>query len=137
MVLANWAAPGNAKLIASERRFRNTIGIIKEIVGVERTVAQKLVHRAVELIRTRARNGVHDSAGSLPVLCRIVAGQNTKFLNGFHSKVLAKNASWSSIGVIINADAVKPVVILLRTRAGDAQLSAVSAVYVHCSMARG
>jgi hypothetical protein len=48
MVLANWAAARNAELIAPERRFGNTIGIIKEIVGVQRAIAQKLINGTME-----------------------------------------------------------------------------------------
>jgi hypothetical protein len=52
MVLANGTTTGNAELIAPERRFGNTIGIIKEIVGVKRAIAQKLINGTMELIRS-------------------------------------------------------------------------------------
>src|SRR5258708_40128774 len=51
-----------SELIALEWRFLDAVSIVKEICSVQGAVAQELVNASVELIGSRARNGVHHTA---------------------------------------------------------------------------
>src|ERR1700674_2091413 len=130
-ILADGPTSRSAELILPEGWHLAPIEIAW---GIQRTVAQELINGAVQLVCTGARNGVHHSARGLPVLRRIVAGQDTKLLDGFNSQVLTEHTSRTAIGVIVDTNAIQAVIILLGTRAGDTQLRSVTAVHIHRSM---
>src|SRR4029077_7693264 len=113
-VLVDGAARCNAELVAPERRLWRTSSIVKEIVGVQRAIPQKLINGAVKLVRARAGDGVHHAPGSLAVLGRIVAGQDAELLDGIHSQVSAQQTPRTAVRVVVDANAVQAIVILLR-----------------------
>ena len=96
--------------------------ILKEVCGVQRAVSEKLVGAAVKGIGARPRDRVDHSSRGLPVLRRVIAGQDRKFLNGIYTEVPTHYAAGCAVGVIVEADAIQSVVILLRPRAGNGQL---------------
>jgi len=63
-------------MIALERRFLNTAGVVKEICGIERAIAQEFVRASMELVGAGARDRVDHSAGSSPVLGGYIARQH-------------------------------------------------------------
>src|ERR1700680_2226530 len=87
---------------------------VKEVSGVERAIAQKLVDTSMKLVRPRARGGAHDAARSPAVLSRIVACQDREFLNGVHAQITPQYASRTAVSVIVYTDAVHAIIILLR-----------------------
>ncbi len=106
-------------MIALERRFLDTAGIVKEICGVEGAVAQELVRASMKLVGAGARYRVDHSAGSSPVLGGYIARQHREFLDGVDADIAAQNAARSSVSKILNADAVQAVIVLLGARAID------------------
>ena len=111
-----------AELVAAERRFLEAVGIFKKIGGVQRAVAQELIHASVKLIGARARNRVDDAARSEAVLRGIVAGQDRELLDRIHTQVLAQHAARPGVGVVIDDHAVQTIGILRRPVASDAEL---------------
>ena len=108
-----------SELIAFEGRNR---GPVEKVSRIQSAVAQELVSASMELVRSRARNGIDHSAGGLPVLGRIVAGQDGKLLNGVHAQVPAQHAARPAVGIVVDADAVQAIVILLGASPGDGDL---------------
>src|ERR1700674_1026712 len=65
----------------------------------------------------------------------IVAGEDRKLLYRIYAEVPPENASRAAIGIIVDADAVEPVIVLLRPRTGNCQLrtkAAISAAVSGC-----
>src|SRR5258708_1298048 len=52
----------------------------------------------------------------------MVAGQQRKLLNRVDTQVPSQHAAGGTVGVVVETDAVQPIVVLLRPRPGDGQL---------------
>ena len=91
-VLPDRAAARPTELIAAESRFFQTVGVLKEVRSVERAVTEEFIHAAVELVGSRARDGVNDAARGIPIFRGVVAGEDRKFLNGVPAEILAEDA---------------------------------------------
>src|ERR1700730_9961892 len=73
-VLLDGSSRRAAELVPTERGLRKTVEILKVICRVERAVAQELISASVKLIRAGACDRIDDSAGSITIFRRIVAG---------------------------------------------------------------
>src|ERR1700686_5100389 len=96
-ILLDGAASGAAELVAAKFRFLKAIGIFKEVRGGQSAVAYTFLSAAVKLVGARARYGIDNSTGGIPVLRRIVAGEDGKLLNRVHAEVLSEHASRAGI----------------------------------------
>ena len=82
-VLPDGAAKGGAELVASERR----LGLIEEVAGVKRIIAEELEHLAMKLIAARARGDVDDRARVAPVFGAEGRVINLEFPNGIDRRL--------------------------------------------------
>jgi len=99
-ILDDRAADGAAKLVALERRLRGA-ATLKEILCIQRAVAQEVLHAAMKCIRPGARNGINNAPGSLAVFRGIVAREDGELLDGVDAEVAAENAARRSVGVVV------------------------------------
>src|SRR5256885_6318671 len=109
LILMNRPSDRGAELIAAESRNG---GWIEEIARVQGAVPDELVCVPVKLVCSSARNCIDHSAGGLPVFSGKVAGQNGELLHGVHAQITAQHAAGPAVGVIVDADAVEPVIVL-------------------------
>src|SRR5260370_4481027 len=112
LVLDDGPARRAAELIAPELRQRGVAAPGEVIPRVQRTVPYEFVHVAMEGVRARLGDGVHDSSGGLPVFGREAAGQNGELANGVHTEGGADNVAGSAVGVIVDANSIQPVVVV-------------------------
>ena len=81
----------------------------------------------MQCVASRARYGVDYAARGLSILGRVVCRQHGKLLNGIDAKLRAKHIPWRIVGVVIEANAVLPVIVLCGPRSRDAKLRTKSA----------
>ncbi len=67
-------------------------GRLEEVAGVEDVVAEVLVDRAMELVRSRAGDDVDDTARRTASLGRVAVGLNRDLLNAFDVRLDADGA---------------------------------------------
>ena len=120
-------ADSAAKLVALEGGLWGE-RILKEIAGIESTVAEKFVDAPMKRIGARASDGINDATGRFAVLRGIVAGEDGELLDGVDAEVSAEHAARGAVGVIVEADAVQTIVILLRAGAGNGELLSEAAI---------
>src|SRR5207302_91612 len=97
VVLANRSPGRDPELVLSEGRLWLPSSVGKKILCIQAAVAQEFIRGAMEGVGAGASDGVHYPAGGLAVLCRIVARQHGKFLNGVYAEVLPENASRTAV----------------------------------------
>src|SRR5258706_12101169 len=105
----NSSSDRGAELVAVESRNG---GWIEEIASVQGIVPDEFVCVPVKLVCPRGRNRIDYSAGGLPVFSGKVAGQNGELLHGVPAQITAQHAAGAAVGVIVEADAVEPVIVL-------------------------
>ena len=125
MILDNGSAHRSSKLVTLEGRYFVSIEIVP---GIQRAVPKKLVNTSMKLIGSRTCNGIDDATGRFSVFRRVVAGQDRKFLDGVYTQVPSQDAAWSSVCVIVQANAIQPIIVLLRPGARDRQLLSETAI---------
>ena len=118
LVLLDWSAHRTAHLILIQNLLHAAaVEIVKEAVGVQIGVAEKLPDAAVELIGARARNHVHVSAWMSAVAGVVSRGLDFEFLNrigignsnaGVNAAVLRR----TRIGRVDDGDAVHLVIVI-------------------------
>src|SRR4029077_6221940 len=91
-------------------------------------VAQELVHRAVQRIRSRTGDSVDYSARLASVLRIGISSDNGKLLDCVHTQSAAEHAARTTTRVVVHGNAVEAVVVLLGTIAGDHELRSPAAI---------
>src|SRR5690348_5636356 len=108
MVFPDWPAGRASELIAAKWRFL----LIKIVAGIESAVSQEFICGTMQRVRARACDSVHDSAGRSAIFGGISIGDYRELLNGINTKIYSQRASGSSICIVIDADAIEPIVVL-------------------------
>src|SRR5260370_1274160 len=121
LVLDDGPACRAAELIAPELRQRGVAAPGEVIPRVQRTVPYELVHVAMEGVRARLGDGVHDSSGGLPVFGRKAAGENGELANGVHTEGGPDHVAGPAVGVIVHANTLPTVVVVGGPLAGDGE----------------
>ena len=119
-VLHERAAERHAVLVAMEGR--RLVAAIEVVLGVHRAVAMELEDGAADLIRARSRDGVDDAARRAAVLRRIRVGEHGELGHRLDAEIRPERVAWRGVGVVVDADAIEPIVVLRRPRAGDGHL---------------
>ena len=73
-------------------------------------------------VRAGTRDGIHDAAGAPAVVGGRVARHHRELLHRVHAEHEAQHAARRAVRVVVDADAVQPIVVLLGAVAGDGQL---------------
>src|SRR6266699_3201869 len=124
-VLDHRATCGYTKLIPAEWRCRP---LVEEVARVQSAVSKEFIGGPMKVIPTRPGRGVDDTARGSSVCGRIIGSEYRKFLNRIHAEISSQHTSGSTVGIVIDTDAVDTIVVLLRTSTGDRQLSAKAAI---------
>src|SRR5258708_39050075 len=95
---------------------------MKKVSGGECAVGEKVIWSTVERVGSRMCNSIDHASGSLSIFRRVVTRENGDLLDGVYAHVSSQNAAGRPIGIIVQADAIKTIVVLLRARAGDGKL---------------
>ena len=75
-----------------------------------------------------AGDGIDDAPGGLAVLGGEVVGEHRKLCNGIHAEVAAENRPGARVRVVVDADAVEPIVVLRRAPARHRDLLTETAI---------
>jgi hypothetical protein len=73
-------------------QFGLVAGGLEEVAGVEDVVAEVLVGRSMELVRSSAGDDVDDTAGRTSCLCSVAVGLDRDLLNTFDVRLDADGA---------------------------------------------
>src|SRR5437667_5940376 len=92
LVLLDWASQRSSKLMAFERRRAN--GLIEEVAGVQRAVAQILERAPVDLVGSRGGHNGDLSSGPFPILGAVSVRENVEFPYPFHAEQLPARSVW-------------------------------------------
>src|ERR1700680_5189502 len=133
LVFLNRAAGRTTKLVAAKRWNYRTV---KEIARVKRAVAKKFVSSALELICTRLCNRADNTAGSPTVFSGIVCCQDRELRHRVGAQIASQHTARAGIRIVIDIDAVKHVIVLLRTGARNGQLQPQTALHPVASVDR-
>ena len=114
LVFLERPAQSSSEHIALELRDAS---LVKEIARVQRAVAKKFVHAAMQLIGARCGNDAHLSARPLAVLRSVGVRHHVEFAHRVHSQQLAARASRRNVDERSagELDAIQQKEILLRT----------------------
>src|SRR5262245_53768325 len=75
-----WSAQGCSKLV-SLKGWDRLGRVVEVILGIEFTVAKKLVQAAMKSIRSRARDCIDHTTRGLAIFRRVIARKDREFLN--------------------------------------------------------
>ena len=99
LVLPNWPAQRTAKLIEIELLLESR----KVALGIQVGVAEILVERPVQLVRSGFRRNQHRRTRARAIFRRVVVSENLKFLNGVN-RGQNRNTARSEFGVVVVVD---------------------------------
>src|SRR6266446_1341126 len=123
---------GGAELVPLEGRHyqiaRRVLQTVEEITGVELAVPQKFIGGAMNRVRAGARSRVDYSTGSLAIIGWGIARHHGKLLDRIHSENASLDAARGAGSLVVDAHAIQPIIILLRTIAADGDVDAQAAV---------
>src|ERR1700682_3991280 len=128
LVLDNWPTRRGTELISPELRYWNIRTPGKVISRVQCAVANEFVCVTVKRIRTGLGDGIYNSAGGLAILCGETSGQHGELLDSVDAQCRANYVPRPAVGVIVDADAVQPIVVVCCSLAGNRKLSSKAAV---------
>ena len=111
-VLDDGAAEGEAELVALEGGFRRPRGVLEEVGGVERAVAQELEDSSVKLVRPRTRGDVEDAARGATVLRAVGVRQNGELLDGLDAADDSVRARGGAPQRVHDVGSVQKVIVL-------------------------
>ena len=100
-----------------------------EVIGrVERAVAAEVVRVAVHFVGPRPGDAVDDPAGRASVFGGVVAGKHREFRHRVDAEVQPQDTPRSAVRIVVDVDAIEPIVVLLRTPSRDSHLRAEAAL---------
>ena len=112
LILGNGAPQGKSKLVALKTGrvtpHQRVIGVsVKEVAGIQRTVAVKLEKGSVEIVASGSRDGGDYPAGKSSVLGAVSVGDHAKFRNRVHPQQRAGKASRCIALVILDIGSIQ------------------------------
>src|SRR6185295_14848809 len=81
------AADCSAELIPLTPGFRRPKGVRKEIVGIQRIVAEEFINRSANGVRSRTDCGVYYGPGAAAEFCGVAVRLDLKFLERFNRRL--------------------------------------------------
>src|SRR4029077_10663582 len=108
LVFFDRSADGEAKLVPLEGRLSVSVRVVLPCGRVENTIAEKLIDRSVELVRSGLGDHVHDASDSSAELGAVVGGQHLKLADSVNAQEsTARAARRSEKGVAVDIHAVE------------------------------
>src|SRR5215470_3513762 len=95
-----------SKLIAFKGRDRS-LWIIKEVLGVERRIAQELINAPVQRVGAGLADRVDEASHGATVLGAGVVGDNLKLPDGLDPKELSAGAAWGEVLGVVDVGAIQ------------------------------